>query len=81
MSVSTNASSVVGLELTARQIEQLAPLVQQAAAEGNNALFLALAVPFSRNESTIWELQTVIIPASNGRKIIKLVESQKGCRS
>lgn len=81
MSVSTHASSVVRLELTVQQTEQLVPLVRRAAAEGNNALFLALVVPFWRNRTTIWELQTVIIPARSGHKIIKLVESQKGFNS
>lgn len=78
MSASNCASSVVRLELTPRLAEQLAPLVQQAAAESKNLLFFAVAVPFWRNDATIWELQTVVVSARIGHKIIKLVDSQKG---
>lgn len=78
MSVSNCASSIVRLELTAQQTERLAPLVQQAAAENKNLLFFAVAVPFLRNDATVWELQTKVIPARIGQKIVKLVNSQKG---
>ena len=78
MSVTTHALSVVRLELTAQQTEQLAPLVRKAATEGKNVLFLALTVPFWRNDTLIWELQTVTIPARIGHKITALVNLQKG---
>ena len=78
MSVNTRASSIVRLQLTAKQTEQLAPLVQQAATESKNVLFVAVAVPFWRNDATIWELQAVLVLAQIGQKITKLVALQKG---
>jgi hypothetical protein len=75
--MSTDASRVVRLELTAQQTEQLGPLVQQAAADRKNLIFFAVVVPFWRDGTTIWELQTTVIPARIGHKIIKLVASQK----
>jgi hypothetical protein len=77
MSVSAGASRVVRLELTPQQTEQLAPLLQQAAADSENVLFFAVAVPFWRSGTTIWELQTTVISARIGHKIIKLVDSRK----
>ncbi len=76
MSESTHAlERVVRLELTAQQAQQIAPLVQRAAANGNNVLFFALAVPFWQQDAIVWELQTTRIPARIGHKIIKLVSS------
>jgi hypothetical protein len=72
------AAGIVRIQLTAEQGEELAPLVHQAAANPKNLLFFALAVPFWREDATVWELQTIVIPASIGHKIIKLVRPQKG---
>jgi hypothetical protein len=78
MSASTQASSVVRLELTAHQAAQLASLIRQAAAESKNVLFFAVAAPFWRNDTTVWELQTTVIPARTAHKIRKLIGPREG---
>ena len=78
MLVKKSDSSIVRVELTTVQTEQLAPLVQQAAAESRNSVFISTAIPFWRNGATVWELQVTLIPARIGYKISKLVDLGKG---
>lgn len=73
------ATEIVRLELTAWQLEQLEPLVQQAAAKRENVLFFALAVPFWQKEAraTVWELQATVIPARIGHRITNLLRTHR----
>ena len=71
-------TDIIRLKLTAEQASQLAPLATRAAASRQNVLFVALCAPFWNGDGTFWDLQTTLIPARIGHKIIKLVRSQKG---
>lgn len=73
-----STAAIVRLRLTAEQANQLAPIVKCAATSGQNVLFVALCAPFWNEDGTFWDLQTTLIPARIGHKIIKLVRSQKG---
>jgi hypothetical protein len=76
MPPNTCTSNVVRIQLTAQQVEQLAPLVQQSIERRENILFVATAVPFWLNGTAIWELQSTVIPARIGQRIRKLVLSE-----
>jgi hypothetical protein len=68
-------SDIIRLSLSAEQAQQLAPLVHRAASQGENMLFLSVAVPYrSRQEEIVWSLEVVLIPARLGAKIKKLIE-------
>jgi hypothetical protein len=71
--------AIVRLELTARQLEQIEPLIQEAAAKRQNVLFFALAVPFWQTETraTVWEFQATLIPARIGHKITNLLRTDR----
>ncbi len=68
-------SKVVKLQLTANQIEQLAPPAIAAGLERKNVLFLSSVVPSWSMEKgeTIWELQVVTVSAPLGSTIVRLI--------
>jgi hypothetical protein len=67
-------TDIIRLRLTDEQAAQLAPLVTEAAKHHENVLFTAVALPFwAPDEGTIWDLQTVTLPARIGNKIVKLI--------
>jgi hypothetical protein len=80
MLVNTQASSIVRLELTAQQTEQLAPIVLDAASKHENVLFISVVVPFWSPVfgTTVWDLQVVVVPARIGHKILKLIGPREG---
>jgi hypothetical protein len=69
--------TVVRLRLTAEQTEQLTSLALQAARRHENAIFLAVTVPFWSSEDgrTVWALEVVTMAAKLGEKIKKLIRN------
>jgi hypothetical protein len=72
---------VIKLKLTPGQIEQLTPLVIEAAGNRENVLFVAAAAPSwsAQDAETVWELQVVLLPARIGHKILKLIRDSRAC--
>jgi predicted metal-dependent HD superfamily phosphohydrolase len=68
-------SEVIRIKLTADQVAQLAPLVLDAARSSHNVIFVSTVSPNRSDEDDTagWQLQSVIIPATLGGRVKKLI--------
>jgi hypothetical protein len=62
-------NEVIEIELTERQISQLAPLIRQHVDQGKNSLFVSTVSP---NVKT-WRWQLVSVSPSAGQKLLRLI--------